>query len=47
MNDAKGRDPAVALEKGGKEASLGGGGMCPELMNILIVVCLGIRNLKV
>lgn len=47
------RDPTVAVGKGkgkkgqGKEASLGGGDLCLELMNILMVVRSGIRNLKV
>lgn len=39
------RDPTVAVGRGkkgqGKEASLGGGDLCPELMNILMVVCSG------
>lgn len=30
----------------GKEPSMGGGDMCPEFMNILIVGYSGVRNLK-
>lgn len=46
------RDPTVAAEKGERKArerrcAWEEGDLCPELMNILMVVCSGIRNLKV
>lgn len=52
MNDAKGERSHSSSSEGGKKgqgkgARLGGGDWCPELMNILMVVCSGIRNLKV